>query len=142
MAESDKTEPGKHDRLKNALEKLSKPTAFELGVVRALHDIHRRVIEEPWFGRTIHDVVSHYNQRLGKEYEAEKEPEQDAALKQGQQNTQEKKKGTGQEVKHDYSPETFYGRDKASRERQQERNQQEQQPAQEHGRERGRDIER
>src|SRR5258708_112675 len=135
MAESDKTEPGKYDRLNAALEKLSKPTAFELGVVRALHDIHRRVIEEPWYGRTIHDVVSHYNQRLGREYEKEKEQEPAPAQ------SQEQNQGTEQEVPHDYSPDTFFGRDKASLDRQQERSQQEQH-AQEQGKERGRDIER
>jgi hypothetical protein len=138
MAEPDKTDPGKYDRLKNVLDTLSKPTAFELGVVRALHDIHRRVIEEPWFGRTIHDVVSYYNQRLGEEHEKEQEPAREPAQHNVQQNTQENTQENKQEHEHDYSPDVFFGRDKATTERQQERERQEQQRTQE----RGRDIER
>lgn len=134
MAESHKADPGKYDRLRNVLDTLSKPTAFELGVVRALHDIHRRVIEEPWFGRTVHDVVSFYNQRLGEEHEKEQEPAREPVQHNVQQNEQQ----NTQEQGHDYSPDVLYGRDQATTERQQERDRQEQQRTQE----RGRDIER
>jgi hypothetical protein len=44
---------------------LEQPSRLGQYIVGALHDIHRRVIEEGWFGKTVHDVVDyyHYNPR-------------------------------------------------------------------------------
>src|SRR5262245_20180771 len=36
-------------------------------LVAALHDIHRRVIEEPWFGKPVFDVLYNANQRAAAE---------------------------------------------------------------------------
>lgn len=88
------------------------PTKLERGIVAALHDIHRRVIEEPWFGRTIHDVVAFYNQRGN--WKDKDPPGDDLNPSQG--------KGSA----HDYSPNAFYGRNQSKEGEQQEAQQREQ----------------
>lgn len=110
-------QPGKYERLRNTINHLREigPTPFELAVVRALHDIHRRVIEEPWFGRTIHDVAHHINQRLGQEHEKGQEPQHDYDPAEFYSNTR------AQGSAHDYSPEKFYGREEGAGQQRAER---------------------
>lgn len=87
------------------------PTKLERGIVAALHDIHRRVIEEPWFGRTIHDVVAFYNQRG---YSKDKDPPGD-----------DLSPPQGKGLVHDYNPDAFYGRNQGKESERQESQQQE-----------------
>ena len=49
------------EEMQASVNRLQAPTKFERYLAGALHDIHRRVFEEGWFGKTVHDVVSHYH---------------------------------------------------------------------------------
>ena len=97
------------------------PNRFELAIASALHDIHRRCIEEPWYGRTVYDVVHNYNSNIDqklKEYErqARQQPAQqkeppgdDLEVKPGQEISAEGFYGKEEESGHNYDPSTFYG---------------------------------
>ena len=109
------------------------PNRFELAIASALHDIHRRCIEEPWYGRTVYDVVHNYNADIERKIRAfeqqpgrEKEPPgDDLEIKPGQEISAEGFYGKEEEAGHNYDPGAFYGTN-------QEQEQQDQ----------GRDIER
>ena len=87
---------GKTEReeMQNSARALEQPSRLGQYVVGALHDIHRRVIEEGWFQKTVHDVVEHY------QYNPRRDPNQP------RRDDQEAGKDSGQ----DYSPDAFYGR--------------------------------
>jgi hypothetical protein len=87
---------GKAEReeMQNSARALEQPSRLGQYVVGALHDIHRRVFEEGWFGKTVHDVVSHY------QYNPRRDPSQ--ATRDDQD--------AGKASEHDYSPDTFFGR--------------------------------
>lgn len=87
---------GKAEReeMQSSARALEQPSRLGQYIVGALHDIHRRVIEEGWYGKTVHDVVSHY------QYNPRREPNQ--AIRDDQE--------AGKESGQDYSPDAFYGR--------------------------------
>lgn len=87
---------GKAEReeMHRSAQALEQPSRLGQYVVGALHDIHRRVIEEGWYGKTVHDVVSHY------QYNPRRDPNQ--AMRDDQD--------AGKDALHDYSPDTFFGR--------------------------------
>lgn len=74
------------------------PTKLERGIVAALHDIHRRVIEEPWFGKPVFDVLYNSNQRAAT-------GQRDKPIEEDKQRVAE-----GTAYQHDYTPDGFYGR--------------------------------
>jgi hypothetical protein len=86
---------GKAEReeMQNSARALEEPSRFGQYVVGALHDIHRRVIEEGWYGKTVHDTVEHY-QYNPRESNPARRDDQDA----------------GNASEHDYSPDAFFGR--------------------------------
>jgi hypothetical protein len=83
------------------------------GVIGALDDIHRRVIEEPWFGRTIHDVVNHINGRMQEEMFQGQGQGQDTAHQAAQQTPQMETPGGNEPSPQAQSSvmDAFYGRD-------------------------------
>ena len=86
------------DQMQNSARALEQPSRLGQYVVGALHDIHRRVIEEGWFGKTVHDVVEHYQYNP-------RDPNSNQKMRDDQE--------TGQASQQDYSPATFYGQSQA-----------------------------
>lgn len=117
-AEKEQKEKTAADILKETFKRMREAGPSKQDITRnfvaALHDIHRRVIEEPWFGRTIHDVVSHYNQRIGQDGGKGKAPPGD-----------DLPSSQGKGSIHDYNPDAFYGRNQNKEGEQQEAQQQE-----------------
>jgi hypothetical protein len=74
------------------------PTKLERGIVAALHDIHRRVIEEPWFGKPVFDILHNSNQRA-------LTGQRDKPVDEDKQRVSE-----GPWYQHDYNPDALYGR--------------------------------
>lgn len=113
----DKTDtPTMLEKMQESLRKLREmgPTNFERSVVTALHDIYRRVFEEPWFGKPVFDILYNYTNRLGQERNRLKNhPDQDLG------------KPESQGFSHDYSPDAFYGRNQGQEKDQHEAPQQE-----------------
>ena len=74
------------------------------GIMSAMDDIYRRVIEQAWFGKDVNDVLHHIHNRpdpadpksLDQERN-DKNPDRTAEPPAGPE--------------HDYSPDRFYGRD-------------------------------
>ena len=88
------------EAVKETRDDLGKPWDYVYG---ALQDIHRRVFEEGWFGKTVHDVVEHhqYNPR---------DPNPHQRMRDDQ--------NTGKDSPHDYSPAAFYGQNQEKEQQQ------------------------
>jgi hypothetical protein len=48
------------EQMQESARALEQPSRLGQYVVAALHDIHRHVFEEGWFGKTVYDTVEHY----------------------------------------------------------------------------------
>ena len=86
------------------------------GVMSALDDIHRRVIEQGFYGRDVNDVLHHIHNRPDPEKSNAKNIDQD--LGSGQKNADKDKDASPDKAseqtagpEHDYSPDRFYNRD-------------------------------
>lgn len=53
---------GKAERehMQDSVRALEQPSRLGQYIVGTMLDIHRRLIEEGWFGKTVHDTVEHY----------------------------------------------------------------------------------
>jgi hypothetical protein len=94
---------------------LGKPWDYVYG---AMQDIHRRVFEEGWFGKTTHDVIEHYqyNPRRDPGEDRTWQPQEEYELAGEYERDLHGIHGGASE--HDYSPDAFYGPSQAEEQQQ------------------------
>ena len=80
-------------------EKLGKPWDY---VYTSLLDVHRRLIDEPWFGKPSFDILYNVNQRAATGKQKDKPMDED-----------KQRVAEGTPYQHDYSPDAFYGKNQS-----------------------------